>query len=359
MTNYTDKIMSMTPWPKNGHPPEKKAECPQCSAQLPGDGEPGQPPVNSLGNFTFEDMAQITLDAIGDAVLVVDPEGTVIYLNRVAEALTGWPRDKALGRPVEQVFFIFEGATRERVSNPGQRAINENRIVELALGSVLICRDGTDMAIEDSAAPIINQQGEISGAVIVFHDARQSGSAIREMSHNAQHDFLTGLPNRMLLMERLTQAIGMANRHHKQIALLFLDLNGFKQINDSLGHTVGDHVLREVSAEIVDCVRATDTVCRYGGDEFVILLTEITESQDAAQIAEKLLARFAAPRTIDGHELQITLSIGIAVYPENGPDSDTLLRNADKAMYISKESGRNRYEFFQSGHDQTRNGSAG
>ncbi|MBL3558399.1 MULTISPECIES: diguanylate cyclase domain-containing protein [Marinobacter] len=311
------------------------------------------PPANSatvFADFSFEDMAKITLDAIGDAVLVVDPKGRLIYLNRVAEKLTGWCREEALGRPVEQIFFIFDGITRERAKSPAQRAIREGRTVELALGSVLVRRDGSDMAIEDSAAPIRNSLGEIAGAVIVFHDARQSGAALEKMHHLAQHDFLTGLPNRMLLMERLTQAIGMAKRHGKQLALLFLDLDYFKQINDSYGHGVGDHLLQEVAAEVEACVRGTDTVSRHGGDEFVILLTEIEERQDAIRVADKLLAQFALPRMIDGYELQVNLSIGISVYPENGADAETLMHNADTAMYTTKGNGKNSYQFFEPMH---------
>jgi diguanylate cyclase (GGDEF)-like protein/PAS domain S-box-containing protein len=295
--------------------------------------------------MSFEDMAEITLDAISDAVLVVDPKGTLIYLNRVAETLTGWCRNEALGRPVEQVFFLFDGATRERVTSPAKRAISGDRKVELTLGSVLIRRDGSDIAVEDSAMPIRDRHGDMAGAVIVFHDARQSSTVIEQMSHHAQHDFLTGLPNRMLLMERLTQATGIARRRGKQIALLFLDVDHFKQINDCLGHSVGDHLLQEVALVAVDCVRATDTVSRYGGDEFVILLNEIEERQDAVRIAEKLLSRFAVPRIIDGHELRITMSIGIAVYPENGIDADTLMRHADTAMYTRKKNRRKKYRF--------------
>ncbi len=302
--------------------------------------------TTSFDDFSFEDMAKITLDAIGDAVLVVDPKGSLIYLNRVAEKMTGWSREEALGRPIEQIFFIFDGVTRERAKSPAQRAINEGRIVGLALGSVLVRRDGSDLAIEDSAAPIRNRCGEIAGAVIVFHDARQSGAAMEKMNHLAQHDFLTGLPNRMLLRERLTQAIGMAIRHSKQLALLFLDLDEFKQINDTHGHGVGDHLLQDVAAEVKACVRGTDTVSRHGGDEFVILLSEIEERQDAIHVAEKLLAQFALPRTIDGHELQVNLSIGISVYPENGVDAETLMHNADTAMYTTKGNGRNSYQFF-------------
>lgn len=305
-----------------------------------------EPSMRDFGEVSFEAMAQITLDAIGDAVLVVDPKGKVIYLNKVAETMTGWSSELALGRPIEEVFFIIDGTSRQRAASPSQRAINEGRIVELALGSILIRRDGTGMAIEDSAAPIPNRLGKVAGAVIVFHDARQSQFEMQKMSHLAQHDFLTGLPNRMLLMDRLTQAIGMANRYHKHIALLFLDIDCFKQINDSFGHVVGDHLLQEVAADIVTCVRETDTVSRHGGDEFVILLTQIENMQDSAQVAKKLLARFTLPRIIDGHELRVTLSIGISVYPENGLDADTLMRNADTAMYATKENCRNSYQFF-------------
>lgn len=177
-----------------------------------------------------------------------------------------------------------------------------------------------------------------------------SGAAMEKMNHLAQHDFLTGLPNRMLLTERLTQAIGMADRHRKQLALLFLDLDYFKQINGSYGHGVGDHLLQEVAAEVEACVRGTDTVSCHGGDEFVILLTEIEERQDAIHVAKKLLAQFAMPRIIDGHELQVNLSIGISVYPENGADAQTLMHNADTAMYTTKGNGKNSYQFFQPVH---------
>lgn len=310
-----------------------------------GSPQVGESHMRALGDVSFEDMAQITLDAIGDAVLVVNPQGTVIYLNKVAETFTGWPETDALGRSVEEVFFIIDGTSRQRRASPAQRAIDEARIVELALGSVLIRRDGSEMAIEDSAAPIHDRLGRVTGAVIVFHDASQSKSVMQKMTHLARHDPLTDLPNRVLLVERLTQAIGMAERHHKRVALLFADLDHFKETNDSFGHAVGDHLLREVAADMAACVRATDTVSRHGGDEFLILLTEIDARQDAAGVAEKLLARFAVPRVIDGHELPVSLSIGISVYPEDGLDADTLMLNADRAMYGAKNAGRNTYQF--------------
>lgn len=337
-----------------------KSVCPHCKCSLPAVDEgkaphrlPGKGKIarnnnrlmDAFGSVSFEDMAQITLDAIGDAVLVVNPKGKVIYLNKVAETLTGWSSEEALGRAGEDVFFIVDGVTRRRAISPAQRAIKEGRIVELALGSVLIRSDGSDMAIEDSAAPIHNHLGEMAGAVIVFHDARNSGTVTEKMSHLAQHDSLTGLPNRVLLMERLIHAIGMGNRRRKKIAVLFLDLDHFKQVNDDFGHAAGDELLREVAKEITTCVRSTDTVSRHGGDEFVILLTEIEEKQDASQIAKKLLSKFEVPHIINDHDIPLTLSIGISVFPENGIDADTLIRNADTAMYNSKEKGRNCYQF--------------
>lgn len=297
--------------------------------------------------FQEKERAQVTLNSIGDAVLTTDLLGKVTYLNLVAEAMTGWSREDALGRPLADVFRIIDGTTRQAAANPGQRAIEEDRTVGLAADCVLVRRDGVEFAIEDSAAPIHNRDGRVAGAVIVFHDVSQSRAMTLKMTHLAQHDFLTGLPNRMLLTERLTQAIGLAHRHRKQVGLLFLDLDHFKHINDSLGHGIGDQLLQAVAGRLAGCVRATDTICRQGGDEFVILLAEIEQPQDVAQVAEKLLAAVAAPQLIGGHELHVTLSIGISVYPDDGIDVDTMLRNADTAMYYAKASGRNTYEAFK------------
>jgi diguanylate cyclase (GGDEF)-like protein/PAS domain S-box-containing protein len=296
--------------------------------------------------FEEKERAQVTLNSIGDAVLTTDLQGKVRYLNAVAEAMTGWSSADALGRPLAEVFAIIAGTTREIAANPAQRAIAENRTVGLSSDCVLIRRDGMELAIEDSAAPIHNRDGQVTGAVLVFHDVSKSRAMALKMSHLAQHDFLTDLPNRALLTERLSQAIGRAQRHGKQVALLFLDMDYFKHINDSLGHAIGDQLLQAVAARLVECVRGTDTVCRQGGDEFVILLAEIDRPQDAAHVAEKLLAALSLPHSIDGHELHVTLSIGISIYPDDGIREDTVMQNADTAMYHAKTSGRNNYQFF-------------
>ncbi len=296
--------------------------------------------------FEERERAQVTLNSIGDAVLSTDLQGKVTYLNLVAEKMTGWSCAAAVGKPLEEVFNIIDGMTRQVAANLAQRAIKENRTVGLAADSVLIRRDGFELAIEDSAAPIHNRDGQDAGAVIVFHDVSKSRAMALKMAHLAQHDFLTDLPNRVLLTERLTQAMGLAKRRHKQVALLFLDLDHFKHINDSLGHTIGDQLLQSVADRLTGCVRASDTVCRQGGDEFVILLAEIAQPQDTTQVAEKLLAEFVSPHLVSGQELHVTLSIGISVYPDDGDDVDTILQNADTAMYHAKAGGRNNYQFF-------------
>lgn len=217
--------------------------------------------------------------------------------------------------------------------------------MKLAVDTVLIRRDGTEADIEDSAAPILDWNGKLMGAVIVFHDVTNARAMTQKMAHLAQHDFLTNLPNRVLLNDRITQAITLAKRNGTQLAVLFLDLDKFKHINDSLGHETGDNLLQSVAQRLTRCVRSSDTVSRQGGDEFVILLAE-GKNEDATIIANKVLAELALPHSLPESELHVTTSIGISVYPGDGQDVETLIKNADTAMYHAKEKGRNTYQFF-------------
>jgi diguanylate cyclase (GGDEF)-like protein len=169
----------------------------------------------------------------------------------------------------------------------------------------------------------------------------------RQMAHSAEHDFLTGLPNRMLLNDRVGQAIALATRYTKKVAVLFLDLDGFKHINDSLGHPIGDKLLQSVAKRLVDCIRGSDSVSRQGGDEFVLLLLELERAEDAAVTARRMLEAVAQPHTIDQHELHVTASIGLSIYPDDGLDAETLIKNADTAMYQAKENGRRSFQFFK------------
>jgi len=297
--------------------------------------------------FDEKERAQVTLNSIGDAVMSSDIGGQVTYLNPVAERMTGWSLEEAVGHPLEEVFRIIDGTTREAVQNPMALAIQENKTVGVTPNCVLVRRDGVEAAIEDSAAPIHDRRGRVSGAVMVFHDVSTARALSVRMSYLAQHDDLTDLPNRILFNDRLTQAIALAQRHRQKLALLYLDVDRFKHINDSLGHTVGDHLLQSVAQRLVASVRNSDTVSRQGGDEFVILLSEVRHAQDAAVAAEKVRVALTAPHYIDQHDLHLTASIGIVIYPDDGMEGKTLLTNADFAMYHAKESGRNNYQFFR------------
>ena len=297
--------------------------------------------------FAEKERAQVTLNSIGDAVICTDISGSITFLNRVAEKMTGWSWQEAASRPMADVFQVLDATNRQFIPDPMKLAIGQNRTMSLPENCLLIQRHGMEIPIEDSVSPIHNRDGHITGAVIVFRDVTAARAMAQEMTHAARHDFLTKLPNRMLLSDRIAQAIAMAPRHLKKVALLFLDLDGFKHINDSLGHAVGDKLLQSVAARLVDCVRASDTVSRQGGDEFVVLLAEMEQPEDAAITARRMLQSIAAPHSIDQQDLHVTTSIGVSVYPDDGLDAETLIKNADTAMYQAKEHGRQSYQFFK------------
>jgi len=297
--------------------------------------------------FIEKERAQVTLNSIGDAVISTDITGNVTYLNVAAERMTGWSQAEAKGQPFTDVFRIVDGVTRETLRNPMDLAIKENKPVGLTTNSVLIRRNGFEASIEDSAAPIRDRGGRVTGAVIVFHDVSEARSMVLKMSHLAQHDYLTDLPNRLLLNDRLTQTISLARRRRKQLAVLFMDMDHFKNINDSLGHLIGDKLLRSVARRLTTCVRGSDTVCRQGGDEFVVLLADVEHAEAAGYSAAKILSVLAEKHCIAGHDLNVTLSIGISLFPGDGEDAETLLKNADAAMYHAKENGRNSFQFFK------------
>ena len=293
--------------------------------------------------------AQITLNSIGDAVVAVDMHGRVDYLNIAAEVMTGWERDDAKGRKVAEVLVLVDSDGITPVANPLEAVLQVGQAEGLSGEVVLVDRHGTCRRIEDSAAPIFDWDGQLVGAVMVFRDISDTVALTTQMKHLAQHDFLTNLPNRVLLNDRISQAIASARRSNTCPALLFLDLDKFKHINDSLGHAVGDRLLQAVAGRLLDCVRTSDTVSRHGGDEFVVLLANERRAQDAALTAEKILIAMSTPFLIDGHQLHTSTSIGISVFPLDGLDAAALIKNADTAMYHAKERGRNGYQFFR--HD--------
>ncbi|MDP2297220.1 MAG: EAL domain-containing protein, partial [Pseudolabrys sp.] len=196
-------------------------------------------------------------------------------------------------------------------------------------------------------SPICDREGNAAGNILVFRDVSAARAAALQIAHLAEHDLLTGLPNRMLLSDRIDQAIAEAQRHGKRVAVLFLDLDGFKHINDSLGHPVGDKLLKSVASRLVNCVRPSDTVSRQGGDEFVVLLSEIDHRDDVGIAAKRMLACVAGAHSVDSKDLHITASIGTSIFPEDGRDAETLIKNADTAMYQAKENGRQGFQCFR------------
>jgi diguanylate cyclase (GGDEF)-like protein/PAS domain S-box-containing protein len=297
--------------------------------------------------FQEKERAQVTLNSIGDAVICTDISGNITFLNLVAVRMTGWSVDEAAGRPLSEVFRVLDATSRMTTPNPMEMAVRQNRTMHLPSNRILIQRDGREIPIEESVAPIHDREGQATGVVIVFRDVSSTQTMAVQMAHSAHHDYLTGLPNRKLLNDRVSHAIASARRTMKKVAVLFLDLDGFKHINDSLGHSIGDRLLQSIAKRLVDSVRGTDTVSRQGGDEFVVLLSEVEGLESAATTARRLLQVGTEPHAIDQHDLHVTACIGVSIYPDDGLDVETLIKNADTAMYQAKENGRQSYQFFK------------
>ena len=296
------------------------------------------------------ELATTTLNLIGEGILRTDADGNVTYLNRFAEKVTGWSRAEARGRPFADVLRLIDNISGASLDDAVAIALQADKTASGMTSSInctLVRRDGEEFGIESRVAIIHDQDGNAVGAVVAFRDVSAARVASLEMSRVAQHDVLTNLPNRALFNDRLSQAISLAERQSKQLAVLFVDLDQFKRINDSLGHSVGDRLLRSVARRLVACVRRTDTVSRLGGDEFLILLSQIEHSEDAAITARKILRAVAAPHVIDSKSLDVNVSIGGSTYPADAQNAETLVSYADVAMYEAKQQGRNSYQFFR------------
>ena len=294
-----------------------------------------------------KERAEVTLNCIGDAVVCTDNDGNITFMNMVAEQMTGWPASEGVGAPLVDVFRTLNSVSSEATETTAELAILQIRAVHMPPSCTLIRRDGLEIPIEDSIAPIRNRDGHAAGAVIVFRDVSHAKAMAQEIAHTAEHDSLTGLPNRLLLNDRIRQAIVAATRHETQVAVLFLDVDGFKHINDSLGHPTGDQLLQSIAQRLLTCARSVDTVSRQGGDEFVVLLSELTHPGAASAMAGLMLRAVAEPHVVGGHELHVTTSIGVSVFPDDGLNAETLIKNADTAMYQAKDNGRRSYQFFK------------
>ncbi len=291
------------------------------------------------------ERARIVFESIGDAVIVTDIGGQVEHLNSVAQTILGCSQNCAVGKPLSEVFTIFDELTGD-VINPVEVALREGHAVELKNQMLLLTRDGRKVQVEDSAAPVKDSKGNISGVVLVFHDVTEQKRAQQQIEHQANYDDLTGLPNRRLITDRIEQAMKEAHRSGQPLALLLLDLDLFKEVNDTLGHNTGDLLLKQAAQRLSDCVRETDTVARLSGDEFIILLTGLTDLTLVERVADMVCASLAEPFQLAQEQVFISASAGITLYPDDAGRIDDLLKYADQAMYAAKAAGRNRYHYF-------------
>ena len=291
-----------------------------------------------------EQLLAATLGSIGDGVIATDQLGRVRFMNALAEQLTGWSQADALGRSVQEVFHIVGEKTRQPVRNSALAALETGELAELAPDSILIAKDEAERPIDESAILIRDVNGKVSGAVVVFRDITerrqfeaQRRGFIEMLQQRADFDSLTGLPNRTLFEDRLGQALAHARRTDRCVAILFLDLNGFKGINDRLGHGVGDQVLRTAAQRLKRSLREMDTAARLGGDEFAAVLVDPQGLNAAIVVAQRIMRAFDEPCELDGEQVELKTSIGISLYPSDGKDAETLVRKADEAMYRAKQ----------------------
>ncbi|MGH8161917.1 MAG: EAL domain-containing protein, partial [Gammaproteobacteria bacterium] len=289
-----------------------------------------------------KEIAEVTLHAIGDAVIRTDSEGHVDYMNTVAEELTGWPLTDAVGKPLKTVFKIVNEHTGRPASNPVSRCLKEGRVVELANHSLLISRDDHKVAVEDSAAPIIDGRGEVIGVVLVFRDVSAKRRAADALAYQAQHDRLTDLYNRHTFEQRITDILADPRQKGKNNSVLYMDLDQFKVVNDTGGHQAGDALLRRIVRLMRRGLRETDMLARLGGDEFGLLMTDCS-LQDAARFAEELVARVRDMRfSWKGKVFNAGMSIGVVGLDNTTRTLSEIFSAADDACYAAKDAGRNR-----------------
>jgi diguanylate cyclase len=290
------------------------------------------------------ELLEVTLQSIADAVLTTDAQGRVTWLNPVAQRLTGWTAEEARGQPSSQVFQARREDGLEALPDPVQQCLNSGLPTQLPPGAVLQARDGEQRAVDDSVAPIRGNAGQVFGTVLVFRDVTQQRRQFDEIRWRASHDSLTGLVNRAEFGQRLARTFERARRDCSQHALLALDLDRFKLINDHCGHADGDEVLRQVAQRLEAGVRGRDTVARLGGDEFAAIL-ENCSLEEALTVAQKLCNTLDEFRHLHGEQsFRIGASIGVAPLDGRWPDAETALREADACCLFAKEQGRNRVQ---------------
>jgi diguanylate cyclase (GGDEF)-like protein/PAS domain S-box-containing protein len=302
--------------------------------------------------FREKERAQVTLHAIGDAVITTDTRGLVDYLNPVAEHLTGWPNRLARGRSLAEVFRLVREGTGESVVHPLAHAVPDGTASGLQQGAILISRDGREAAIEEVSAPIRDRSGQVIGAALVFRDVSKAREMARKLSWAATHDSLTGLVNRAEFERRLDLLVTTAHQEGRRHAVLYLDLDQFKLVNDTCGHGAGDELLRQLTRRLQEPLRENDTLARLGGDEFGVLL-EGCPLERARAIAETLRTAVAEFRfEWQGKVHIVGVSIGVAAITDDQVSAVGVMSEADAACYLAKEQGRNRVHVICPGDEE-------
>lgn len=293
---------------------------------------------------TAHQQASSTLRSLGDATISVDTEGCVTMMNPVAEKLTGWTNQEALGQSVEDVLHLFDGETLTPLPNPLSTALAQNKSVKLPERCLLLDRQGMAHYIGDSTSPILSPSGEVIGAVMVFQDISERKQREDQLLRDAFHDGLTSLPNRALFLDRLGQALKIYRQRGVGLfAVLLVDLDGFRQLNEQWGQVSGDRVLVEVGQRLSQCLRSGDTVARLGGDEFGVILQNVRSLAEAELCARRLLTQSALPFTLENSQVQLTTSIGIVMGQRSYKRAEELLQDVELGAEQAKQQGGNRY----------------
>ncbi len=285
-------------------------------------------------------FASEIIENAGEGIVVYDRDLCYLVWNHFMEELTGLTAEDVLGRKATELF-------------PHLREQQVDELIRRALGGETVAAPDVNYYVPGTARagwvssvyrPHLDAGGEIAGVIGLIRDITERKQAEQQIEYQAYHDALTGLANRRLFQEHLSLALALAGRRNSLVAVLFLDLDHFKQINDTLGHSTGDALLQVVASRVKNCVREGDTVARVGGDEFTIVLQDVKKKEDAAVVAQKVIRTIADPVELNGHRLYVTTSVGITTFPDDGDDAETLLKNADNAMYRAKAAGRNTYQ---------------